>query len=266
MSEPEGYQRVINQCTAQRTLLQKTGVTPDQVVVFDAGAGQGDITVTYLRSWPNATYFLFEPVPANVKGLEQRFRKHPRVHIVPKALSDKDGKAAFYVGGHNAEMSSLLRRPSEEDCHRYYREPNTAFSEITVDTITLDTFAEEANVEQVHLIKADVQGAERQVLEGTRRLMKRGMPLVWYTEVSFVELYKGAALFGEMDRLFNECGYSLFDLYNLGRSMVDRQLRSGDAIFVSKEVRSKVLNQYPACWVRGNLKFAMGMETRGKSD
>jgi len=263
MAQPKGYRRRIGPWLAKREMIRKMGTAPEDVVIFDIGAYKGDITDLYQRTWPHATYYLFEAVPSALSMLRKRFQNQPRVHIIPMAISNKVGKATMYVGGQVTEMSSLLRRPTEKEGRRYYWHSN--FREIEVTTTTLDAFVKERSIPQVHLIKVDIQGAEGMMLEGAKYLMRYRPPFILYMEVWFTSLYVGTKLFWQLSAFLDRYGYTLFDLYTLGRASVNRQLKYADALFVSRQVRSKVLDKYPKDWSQKNLQFAMGMP-EGKED
>ena len=75
-------------------------------------------------------------------------------------------------------------------------------SQIPVTTRKLDDIAEIAHLD---FLKMDVQGAEREVLaHGRAKLIDT---VVIQTEVSFVPLYQGQPVFGEMDLALRELGF-----------------------------------------------------------
>ncbi len=78
----------------------------------------------------------------------------------------------------------------------------TVKSQIPVTTRKLDDIAEIAHLD---FLKMDVQGAEREVLAHGRAKLKD--TVVIQTEVSFVPLYQGQPVFGEMDLALRELGF-----------------------------------------------------------
>ena len=79
----------------------------------------------------------------------------------------------------------------------------TVKSQIPVTTRKLDDIAEIAHLD---FLKMDVQGAEREVLAHGRAKLARAV--VIQTEVSFVPLYQGQPVFGEMDLALAGTGFS----------------------------------------------------------
>ncbi len=82
-----------------------------------------------------------------------------------------------------------------------------------IDVCTLDRWCQENGIDpkRVDIVKLDVQGAELQALYGARTLLETAK--VVYLEVSFVPIYKGSPLFGEIDSFLTECGYRRHAIY-----------------------------------------------------
>lgn len=102
-------------------------------------------------------------------------------------------------------------------------------------TSTLDeALAEEAYVD---LLKLDIQGFELKALMHASAVLRR--TLVVHCEVSFVEIYKGQALFSEVEQYMRTVGFELVDFSTLCRyPFVDTPytgsrdwLGWGDAVF-----------------------------------
>jgi hypothetical protein len=78
----------------------------------------------------------------------------------------------------------------------------TVKQQIPVTTRKLDDIAQIAHLD---FLKMDVQGAEREVLAHGRA--KLADTVVIQTEVSFVPLYRGQPVFGEIDLALRELGF-----------------------------------------------------------
>jgi len=131
-------------------------------LVFDAGANAGHKTDIFLRC--GGRVIAIEPGKDSLKTLRQRFGGHPKVTIVPVAISDRQGTATFYQCTNSAYSScseSWVR--SLQDVGR----PEGKFTFAgarEVPTQTLDSMIAEYG--QPEFIKLDVEGYELQALKG----------------------------------------------------------------------------------------------------
>jgi len=121
--------------------------------------------------------YAVEPVPANIRRLKRSLsiRLVRNVGVVTVALSDKNGKATFYVNSDSRTMvdnlsaSSLLEKFEFRSCD-HALDRTYAGSPISVETMTFDNLLSEPKAD---LVKIDVEGAEFLVLEGMRESFAR---------------------------------------------------------------------------------------------
>lgn len=131
---------------------------------IDVGCHNGDVLGLMTACAPHGRHVAYEPLPHLCRSLAERF---PSVDVRCAALSDAAGSAEFvYVKSHPA-YSGLRRRtyPGSERVET-----------IQVRTEVLDTSLPAGYVPT--LIKIDVEGAERQVLEGAIETISRHKPVV----------------------------------------------------------------------------------------
>ncbi|MDR2430923.1 MAG: FkbM family methyltransferase, partial [Candidatus Margulisbacteria bacterium] len=85
---------------------------------------------------------------------------------VPKGLGASEAKLPFYIDKHNSGANSL-------------RGGGNQFAQGTGATIavtTLDNFVAENHLRHVDFIKADIEGAERDLLKGATQTLKKFAP------------------------------------------------------------------------------------------
>ena len=186
-------------------LLQK----PDPVIL-EIGCNDGSNTLWFLELFQSPRVYCFEPEPRAIERFKERVGERANVTLVPIALSDRTGETTFHRSNGarpNAaqalpkgyDRSGSIRKPKEHlQVH-----PWVTFEEtITVATSTLDAWAEREGIGTVDFIWMDVQGAERDVIEGGRRTLARTRYL--YTEYASIELYEGQASLRQLVRLLPE--------------------------------------------------------------
>ncbi len=191
---------------------------PGPAHVFEIGACEGEDTVIYARAFPDARFWLFEPLPANFAEVEKLLAKSPSIHASAfgVALSDRTGRATFHVSrsadaSANAvrepvlagNRSSSLLAPREErpEALRWLEFAD----EIEVSTDTLDNFCHRHGVNFIDFIHMDVQGAELKVLAGAKRMLPR-IRAIWM-EVAFQATYEGQPLESEATRWMAKRGF-----------------------------------------------------------
>jgi FkbM family methyltransferase len=150
-------------------------ITPGSTVL-DIGANIGWYTIAFARAAQrNCKVVAFEPIPANVKRLQQNIAAnsvHAQVEVVPVALSDTAGqRVAFSVetdGG--SETGNAIMVGALDGGH-------TANAYAT--TATLDEYIERYPIDCCPIIKIDVEGAELLVLRGGEQFLRKYTPIVY---------------------------------------------------------------------------------------
>ncbi|NQU56286.1 MAG: FkbM family methyltransferase [Rhodospirillales bacterium] len=128
-------------------------------VAIDVGANLGEWALPMAKAvGPTGRVFAFEPVPHLAEGLDKTFRINGLAHArtVKKALGDKNGETAFIFDEDHTGMSSFIGSLAE----------GTTTRELSVETVTLDSFVRNEGLERLDFVKIDVQGCEAAVLEG----------------------------------------------------------------------------------------------------
>jgi FkbM family methyltransferase len=145
------------------TLMRRGGIA------IDVGANQG--FYAYALSEIADRVVAFEPNPDYAAFARHMLRGRAEVHQL--ALSDAPGRGKFHVpladDGMVLHFAGSLKRT-----HAQFRESMTYDVEIS----TLDAFAADHDLRNVGFIKADVEGSEREVLDGARKTIARDRPTI----------------------------------------------------------------------------------------
>jgi FkbM family methyltransferase len=112
--------------------------------------------------------YMFEPNPKRVAELEAKCAGAPNIHVIAKAVSNRNGTATFHIAGYD-DCSSLLNFDASANTawvhpwHPYKRfEMVDSFE---VEVIRLDTFFEQNGIGKVERMEIDAQGEDLRVVE-----------------------------------------------------------------------------------------------------
>ncbi len=164
---------------------------------FDVGANAGYMAVGCAVRFGDAIEVVaFEPQPALARAivLSGRANGLGRLRVVNACLSDREGRATLYLSRHAIHASLVARE--------------TAARRLDVPAYTLDRLCESGALPSPDVIKLDVEGAEKAMLDGARRVLAAGRPTVVF------ECDANAGRFGygldDMLAAFRAAGYDLF--------------------------------------------------------
>lgn len=134
-------------------------------VSIDIGANKG--VYTYWLSQASAHVYAYEPNPKIFKILEAGSRGTSNVTVSPVALSDKTGNSVLRVPlgrkGYSNQGASLN-----------YDKVGDSYGEASVELRPLD----DEKIQNVGLIKIDVEGHEFEVLEGAKQTIAKYHPVL----------------------------------------------------------------------------------------
>lgn len=166
--------------------------------ILDVGANAG-----YTAAWfatVAARVFAFEPHPANVKLIEEqlRIRGIGNVEIRETAVSDTEDPVDLHckqrVGHHS--LADIGDAPT--------------LGVIRVPCTTLDSFLRTEGIDDVTLLKIDVEGFEPEVLRGAREALTSGaIPRVLFEYSPAFYVARGIEATAPLD-ILSELGFRLF--------------------------------------------------------
>jgi len=157
--------------------------------LIDVGANKGQFSLMARYVFPDVEIHAFEPLEGERMIYERVVQ--PPARTYPVALGRTQSEATFFVTS-RADSSSLLRPAAAQEA-AYGVQAKTS---ITVPVMRLSEVVDLSTLPRPILLKLDVQGGELDVLKG----VESSLPLIdlIYCEASFVELYHGQPLAGEI--------------------------------------------------------------------
>jgi FkbM family methyltransferase len=140
-------------------------------VIFDVGANKGQTISFFLKLFPEASIFAFEPNPRLYQVLKKKFGHLENIKLINKGVSNQNGKLLLketvtdetstfeelnYDSDYLKMKAKVLGVKPEEIVAACYE----------ADVITLNTFIKEESLDFVDVIKIDTEGHELKCLEG----------------------------------------------------------------------------------------------------
>ena len=141
----------------------------NDAVVFDIGAFKGDTAYFFSKKCSNkARIYAFEPDENNYKILLKIKDKYKLNNVIASNILFSNSETEINF------LSMYLNRPA-----------------VKMKSTTIDKFVEENNIEKIDYIKMDVEGAEKNILEGAIKTIRKFKPSL------AIAIYHGGKLFME---------------------------------------------------------------------
>jgi len=187
--------------------IKKTRSKNDPVkIIFDVGSEAGDKTIVLLRTFPQAQIYCFEPREKIHKIFKKRIKKYQsRVKLFKAGLYNKNGQSTFYVYSHQPTSSIL---PITKYLNKEYK----ILKKITINIYTLDYIVEKFKIPKIDFLKIDVEGVEKEVLEGAKNSLRNKIYNV-FVEISPLRKQKNSKDYIKIFSLLHDAGFSFIGCF-----------------------------------------------------
>lgn len=225
---------------ALKKLLQK-----EDPLVLEIGSHYGWATTEFLRVFRDISIYCFEPDPRNIAVFNARIRDD-RCVLVEAAVSNEDGEAELHMSSGWPHVPGWVKALRLKKAYVVLTGSSTASSSIKesvsysvphpwlqfkgatrVKTLRLDSWRHEQGITHIDFALMDVQGAERDVIQGASETLK-------FTDYVQVEYGERATYPGAMDRVetISMMGQHAFEL--LPEYSSDAETTCGDLLFKNR--------------------------------
>lgn len=197
--------------------------------ILDVGANNGQYAEIVQKIGFKGEIISFEPVKSTFKILEKKANSNQKWKTLNYGLGPKNDSFEINISANTSSSSILEIMPNvikSEPETKTIRKEKILIK--TLDNIYTSLVKPEDNV----LLKLDVQGFEKNVLDGATESLKKikGIQI----EMSIEELYRSEMLFAEMLLFLNSKGFSLHSLENGFYDEKTGKLLQVDGIFFRK--------------------------------
>lgn len=189
-----------NELSGEYRVLRKLADSKP-AIVFDVGANVGIWTQELKKYSADSRVYLFEPIPNTFRKLQENIAQLKEVHPNQIALSDQFEVLNFNYYPSTSYFSSIYSTDLGKDGVK-----------IEVESMTGDDFCDQNSIDQIDLLKIDVEGAENKVLKGfAKRLRDQKIGLVQF-EYGPMNL-NSKFLLKDFYELFEKHGYRVGKIY-----------------------------------------------------
>lgn len=162
-------------------------------VVFDVGANNGQFAAVIFDRWPDACVHSFEPQ----KQLWRRIHEFAAINnlqdrLFPQwaAIGARAGEQYLYQNRSPVSASLIREKAARRTIRRVVKVP----------VMTLDEYAEKHGIDQVDILKIDVEGSEIDALRGADHVLK-------HVRILFVEVHPPFSTFSDAARFLTGKGF-----------------------------------------------------------
>ena len=167
-------------------------------IVFDVGCFRGTFTKNFIKNEQKlgikSNFFLFDPNP-NVKNYLRFLLEKEKVQYFNLAFDNSNSNKKFYLNNWFEPSGSSLISTMKDDkkwtsSRKFIMQILQpfkrigGFSEINVQTQTLDNFCLSNKIENIDVLKIDTEGNDLNVLKGAKKLLSENKIKAIYTEIS----------------------------------------------------------------------------------
>ncbi|MEG4998812.1 FkbM family methyltransferase [Microcoleus sp. B4-D4] len=195
----------------------KFGFQPETII--DVGVAYG--TFELYEKFPQANFLLVEPLSEYEENLKEICRKYKGQYVLAGAGAEP---GTLTINVHPQLYGSSTLKESEGSI------ADGVPREIAV--VTVDDLCREKNLKTPYLLKVDVQGAELNVLDGSRKSLEDTEMII--LEVSMFEFYLGGPQFYDVVNYMKERGFVVYDIFGGYIRPLDGALAQVDMVFVKE--------------------------------
>ena len=151
-------------------------VFPDKSVpltILDIGSRDCLEAIEFSKHFINSKVYSFEPNPDAIKIARKNSKEYKNHTLIEKAVSDKNGYIKFYPinpeltetthKDGNIGASSMFKASGKYPIEKYVQK------EIEVESITIEQFCKDNNINKIDFVWMDLQGAEYLAFKDQRK-------------------------------------------------------------------------------------------------
>jgi len=176
-------------------------------IVFDIGGNNGKWAAELYDQLgdTDAHFYIFECAPYCFEDLARNTKHIRNKNIIHKAVSNCDGELELHIPilEHGGSGLASIHERNDTSVKQY------KYTTMRVPTTSIDSFCNISNIKSIDILKIDVEGHEKHVLEGCRDLLKKKAIQTVFFEFGSANL-NSRTIFRDFWDLFTSNGFHLF--------------------------------------------------------
>ncbi len=218
----------------------------EPLIIFDIGGNMGQSIKEFKIHFPESLIYSFEP-DQNM-FIQLRKYENMKIKCFNLALGDIENEKELNVykeSGNNSfldinENNHIFKNSEHPKITNGVKKIRTQKCMMT----TLDSFCSKNNIENIDILKIDVQGFENNVLRGALKMLENSRVGIIIVEIIFDNIYSQENSFFALESIFKDFGYSLWDISHIYKDINIGRTIWIDAIYISNKVKEEALNEY----------------------
>lgn len=185
--------------------------------IFDVGANEGQSIERFKQIFPESKIFSFEPLHFLENKLSEKQKRFKNVDYFLFGFGDKNTRKDIYVNLQTGSSSFFKLIPNSAWLNKRAKELGVKESEFrknktSVALKRLDDFIDENNIENIDIMKIDVQGFEPLIFQGAKNSLEK--KIFNYIEVELIlsGIYELENSFYNIEKYLIPLGYKLVSM------------------------------------------------------
>ena len=218
--------------------------------LFDVGAHNGESIERFKKIFPNSVIYSFEPIKKLSEELKKKYQCS-NIKIFNYALDSTESIKNFniYKKTKSSSLNKIVNKNWLKEKKEYFKKnqeinilnmPQDKDYEVQeVETIKLDKFLLKNNeIDEIDLLKIDVQGSEEEVLKGCESALKNQKIKVIEAEVYIGKLYHSDQIL-KMNQILDKYDYKILAIDKASNLLAGRYYYF-NTLFVNNEIYKKI--------------------------
>lgn len=199
--------------------------------VIDIGANTGQYGFKLRKLGYRGNIYSFEPLSSAFSALKQNAADDALWHVFNTGLGNENGEKAINISENSVSSSFADMLPE----HLKHQASSEYVGKETVKVNKLDDIQDQIHERGNNFLKIDVQGYEKNVLEGSENFIREKTSLI-QLEMALTPLYKDEYLMEDFLGIMKKYGFSLYNLFPIFTNFETAQLLQVDGIFAKDEL------------------------------